>query len=193
MKKGIILSLCLILFITGCGCQKKNKSTKNQIEIKDGYNTYAYRKNDVLDGGNKYYTEEIVRYDQKGNFKYFEITENVIIDDDQEVLGKKTGDMTDRELEMMICSSPAGIGKYKELTRICEVKNHIYKEGYSITDKTIKSGLLDDEVNIFDLKNIIEKYDNIKTEESAKNYFESYKNKLKNDDDILIIKNEKIK
>lgn len=195
MKKNFTILFCLCMILLISGCKGKKKENEDIIEIKDGFITYAIRDREVNEKNIEIFTEKIVRYDKDGNFKYFELTNNAKIPDDYQALGKDTADMNDAQLAALICKSPSRINQFDELKRICQVKDRVYKEGYSLTNITVREVLpVYETIFISDVKNMIDEYSNFDTEDKAKEYFEKYKNDLKKSEkDILIIANKEIK
>ena len=171
MKKiGIVvLSICAIFLVTACG-KGKTENTKNieGVEISDNLTTYAYRKNFTYD-----YDIVIAKYDKEGNFKYYETTRTYY---DGDALNEDCSDVENSD--------------FKDLVIICEKTKDEIIRGYSFTDKTIADGILDSENH----SALIERYNNVSTEEKAKEYFGKVKSYLDGNDskNFLIIANEKV-
>jgi len=166
------------------------------IEILDGYNTYAARSSMVSseNGEVAEYMEIVLRYDSSGNLKYYKYTDNYPVDYEEEARS-----MSDEELQKRIdekkCIYTIKLN-YAEFENLCQVKNRTYTFGYVITDKTIAAGILNDsqvESNNL-LHSMLSEFDKIKTEETAKVFFEKVKNNLGNKKgELVIIANEKVK
>ena len=143
--------------------------TKNieGVEISENLTTYAYRKNFTYD-----YDTVIVKYDKEGNFKYYETTRTYYDGDGL------NDDCSDVEKS-----------NFKDLVMICKKTKDELIRGYSFTDKTIADGVLDS-----DNTALIARYNNVSTEEKAKEYFGKVKSSLDGNDskDFLIIANEKV-
>ena len=138
------------------------------VEISENLTTYAYRKNFTYD-----YDTVIAKYDKEGNFKYYETTRTYY---DGDYLNDDCSDMETSD--------------FKDLVIICKKSSDEIIKGYSFTDKTIAEGILNSENH----SALIERYNNVNTEEKAKEFFEKQKNYLDGSDskNFLIIANEKV-
>ena len=190
MKKGILLAiiLCGILLFTGCDKEAGSKEISG-IKIYNDSTTYAYKKT----FGGEYYLL-VIRYDKLGNFKYLEYTDNYDLDESE----PETKAYSDKELQKLAeedeCKHLEKLD-YDEFKSICKVKNHIFTYGYSITDKTISSGLLNEngynEWGI--LQSIIGDFKSVENEAAAKELFNKTKENLNaSDGDFMIFANKKL-
>lgn len=192
MKKKIcrLLVLIMILFMTGCSFGLNKNNSK---EIVKGYKTYAFKMNHwVKDGiaGETY--KYVIRYDKNGNLKYYKYlyTMGANIDDieielsDAELLKKsKEGD----------CSKVQSLN-YTDYQTICRLRNgQVAMLGFIITDKTIASGILNDNITDSVVEQGLKEFNEFSTEEKAKIQFSKLKDKLSaSNKDTLIIANEQI-
>ena len=148
MKKIILSSLVALFLLTGC--ESNLLGTKDESSK---YSVYEYHYYDE-------HTEDfIVKYDKDGNLKEFQMIY-----------------LYDKRTDSKYCPENAfSIEKYVDLTypgvtATCTVDENGQKLVYTMTDESVKSGYLKDDKDYgLALKYV---YEEIDTEEKAKEYFD---------------------
>ena len=201
-RKRILKKLFIVLIVIGLGigaCIYKDEligfvsnlfgSKKIEgIEIVNGQRTYAMRSN-TLDSNNEVYDsiETVLRYDEKGNFKYCKLIETITYTDD---IIKRLNNISDKEIKEKfkneVCNKMKGnITNGAEF--ICTINGHSVTAGIIFTDEVINS-----RYGEAVMSNLSSSIKNITDEEYTKESYLELKDKLKSSKkEVLIIANEK--
>lgn len=176
MKKIILSSLVALFLLTGC--------ESNLLGTKDESSKYSIYEYHYYDEDFEHTEDFIVKYDKDGNLKEFQMIY-----------------LYDKRTDSKYCPENAfSIEKYVDLTypgvtATCTVDENGQKLVYTMTDESVKSGYLkDDKDYSLALKYM---YEEIDTEEKAKEYFDKAlkvfkENNVKEDNrNYLIIKGVK--
>lgn len=173
-----------------------NKTAKKieDVEIINGLSTYAVKTTFGSPGEIYEYYENIIRYDKNGNFKYYEYTDNIVLDKVEETKNK-----SDKELKKLFEEEKKEkLSKMENLNYagfkvVFELQDRIYKVGYVFTDESISAGILNSNPKDQTLMRMLNDYKDFENEEILKEKLENLKEELSSrKEELLIIDNKKV-